>query len=264
MRGILCAAALVLVGCLAADAQIVVYDPAVTARNSVTAAVEEYLKNIQDLQRRLLRKMSRRLSVFTDLGKYKLPEAPRWRIHIFNDPSAVLFAGDYNAALNYGDASGTAYENVSVPLLDSTGLLDEEMSPDALREFEARLATIDVTDATAISATNDTGHVRYNGRRELQAIDVLEADATDPSQDQSATAVLDKISGAALIGARQRQARAELLVGLVEQLLVESKRERDTEAAAMNMQLTTWRESQAANAAFVAGSGDALTAWRQP
>lgn len=264
MRRTFFAIALVFTGCLAASAQIVVYDPAVTARNGVTAAVEQVLENIQDLQRRLFRKMSRRLSLFTDLSKYQLPEPPRWRIHIFNDPSAVLFAGDYNAALNYGDASGNAYRDVTVPLLGAGGLLDEEMAPDAVRDFAARLATIDVADAVAISATNDTGHVRYNGRREQDAIDVLESDVIDPSQDQSATAVVDKLSGATLIGVRQRQARAQLLVGIVEQLLVDSKRERDTEAATMNMQLTTWRESQAANTAFVSGASDALRRWRQP
>src|SRR5579859_4595748 len=125
MRRVLLAITLLLAGCLAADAQIAVYDPAVTARNSVTAVLEDYLKNIQDLQRRLLRKMSRRLSLFTDLSKYKMVDPPRWRIHIFDDPTAVLFAGDYNAALNYGDASGNAYREVTVPVIDSQGLLDE-------------------------------------------------------------------------------------------------------------------------------------------
>ena len=66
--------------------------------------------------------------------------------------------------------------------------------------------------------------------------------------------MLDKISGAVLIGARQRQARTQLLSGIVEQLLVESKRARDTEASDMNMQLVAWRDRQAVNAAFVAGS----------
>src|SRR5206468_8131710 len=124
--------------------------------------------------------------------------------------------------------------------------------------------TINVADATAISATNDTGHVRYNGRQELATIDRLEADVIDPSLEQSATAVLGKLSGASLIGARQRQARSELLVGIVEQLLVDSKRARDTEAALMNMQLATWRDGRAANEAFAAGTGDALQTWRQP
>ena len=79
-----------------------------------------------------------------------------------------------------------------------------------------------------------------------------------------ATAVLDKMSGAVLIAARQRQARAQLLAGIVEQLLVESKRARDTEAAAMNMQLVTWRDGRAANEAFVSGTASALNTWRQP
>jgi hypothetical protein len=70
--------------------------------------------------------------------------------------------------------------------------------------------------------------------------------------------VLDKISGAVLIGARQRQARIQLLTGVVEQLLVDNKRARDTEAAAMNMQLVTWRDARRERGVRAAGSGDAL------
>jgi hypothetical protein len=256
--------ALVLFGCLAADAQIVIYDPAVTARNTTTAMIKEYLVNLQREQRRQIGRMARRLSVFTDLNKYALAEPPRWRIHNFEDPDVVMFARDYHAALNYGDASGNAYTGVSVPLTSPQAILEEEADVSALREFAARLATINVADAAAISATNDSGHVRYNGRRELRAIEQLERDVTDPSQDQSTTAVLDKMSAAVLIGAHQRQARAQLLVGIVEQLLVDSKRARDTEAALTNMQLATWRDGRAANDAFVAGTGDALRIWRQP
>ncbi len=76
--------------------------------------------------------------------------------------------------------------------------------------------------------------------------------------------MLDKISGAVLIGARQREARGHLLTGVVEQLLLENKRARDTDAAAMNMQIVAWRDRRAANEALVAGSGDALRTWRQP
>ena len=55
-----------------------------------------------------------------------------------------------------------------------------------------------------------------------------------------------------------------LLVGMVEQLLVDSKRARDTDTAALAMQIVTWRDGRAAANAFVAGSGDALRTWRQP
>ena len=262
-RRLLLAITLLLIGCMAVQAQIVVSDPAITIRNTVTAVVKELLANLQEQQRRQIRRMSRRLSFFTDLQKYQLPEPPRWRIHIFNDPDVVLFAGDYNAALNYGDASGNAYRDVTVPLVNTRGLFGEE-DPTGIREFAARLATINVADATAIASTNDDGHVRYNGRREQEAIDQLDSDVLDPSDEQSTTAVAQKLSGSALIAARQRQARAELLVGIVEQLLVDSKRSRDTEASLMNMQLTTWRIARPANAAFGAGTGDALRGWRQP
>src|SRR5918911_3673549 len=200
-RSIWVATALVLFGCIAAQAQIAVFDPAVTIRNTTTAIVKELLAALQEQQRRQIRRMARRLSEFTDLQKYKLPEPPRWRIHIFNDPEAVLFAGDYHAALNYGDASGNAFRGVTIPLVDARGLLGEE-DVSALKDFAARLATINVADATAISATNDTGHVRYNGRREQVAIDQLDADVLDPSTEQSTTAVAEKLSGAALIAAR--------------------------------------------------------------
>ena len=78
------------------------------------------------------------------------------------------------------------------------------------------------------------------------------------------TAILDKISAGELLARRQDMATNQLLSHALEQMLARSKRERDTEAATINMQLTTWRDAAAANAAFVAGTGDALRTWRQP
>jgi hypothetical protein len=266
MRRLLFVFALLLLGCIVTEAQIVVSDPAVTERNSATAIVREYLLNIQRAQSEQLRRMTQRLSSFATLDKYAIADVPEWRIHVFFDApeEPVLFARDYHAALTYGDASGNAYRGVAVPLVNVASVTGEDLDLAALNGFAARLATINVADAVAISATNDTGRVRYNGRQELAAIGRLESDVIDLSKEQGATAVLEKLSGATLIAARQRQARAQLLVGIVEQLLVDSKRERDTEASVMNMQLATWRDGGAAGHAFVAGSGDALRTWRQP
>jgi hypothetical protein len=243
--------------------QTVVTDPAVTIRNSITAILKEYVLNTQREQHRQLRRMSRRLSMFTDLRKYALPDPPRWRTHDFENPDAFLFARGYHAALNYGDAAGSAYLAVSHPVV-AAGALLTRLDADARRSVMVRLATLDATDASTIAATNDTGQTRYNGRRELAAISALEAHVIEPSQTQNATAVLDKISGASLIGGRQRQARTQLLAGVVEQLLVDNKRARDAEASAMNMQLVTWRDARRLNDAFGTGTGDALRTWRQP
>jgi len=243
--------------------QLTVLDRAVTARNAATAVVKESILRIQREQHSQLRRMAQRLSMFTDLAKYSLPGAPRWRIHDFENPELQALSRGLHAALNYGDAAGAAYLAVSHPIQTAAPLV-ARLGPAARRLALSRLATLEAADASAIAAIHESGRLRLNGRRELAALEVLDEHVVDPTLEQSATAVLDKVSGAELVGARQRQARAQLLGAIVEQLLVDSKRARDTDALALNMQLTTWRDGAAANDAFVRGSADALSTWRQP
>lgn len=258
-RGIL-TAILILFSATYAHAQLVVFDVATTTRNTTTAVLKELLLILQGEQHEQIRKMADRLSKYTDLRKYAIPDAPSWRAR---DVAASLFAHDYLRALNSGDPTGAAYLAVSHPVTIAqpyTGRL----TAIGRTALSARLATIDLTDAVVTSATHDAGRLRAAGRQEALAIDALERDVVDPADAQSTTAVLDKISGAVLISGRQRQARTQLLVGVVENLLVDGKRARDAEAAAMTMQATTWRDGGAVNAAFVSGSADALRTWRQP
>jgi hypothetical protein len=265
MRRALCIAiAVTAAGGATVHGQLAVHDAATTARNMATAIVKEYVLDLQREQHEQIHRMAQRLSLFTPLDKYALDEVPRWRIHDFVDGEGeFLFAGQYHAALNYGDPSGAGYEVVRHPVIAATEAVGR-LTPAARQAVTAWLATLNVADATIIAGTNDSGQLRFNGRRELAAIDGLEAHVIDPSNQQSATAVLDKISGAVLIGARQRQARTQLLAAVVEQLLTDNKRARDAETASINMQLSTWRDRRAANEAFAAGSGDALRTWRQP
>ena len=243
-----------------ASAQFVVYDAATTARNTVTATLKEYLYQAQLQQHTKIREMARRLSALTNLRKYALTDVPRWRTH----GGDFFYAQSYNDALIFGDPTGAAFVELSQPLLAASGLISR-LDPVARRLVEARLATVNLADAAAIAGTHGTGQLRFFGRKnELPAIDALERDVIDPSSEQSTTAVLDKISGATVIGARQRQARIQLLTGILEQLLVDSKRARDTDTAAIDMQLVTWRDRRAADEAFRAGAGDALRTWRQP
>jgi hypothetical protein len=260
MRRTLFATGICLALTVSVRAQFSVHDPAVTARNTVTATVKEILLETERQQHSQLRRMAQRLSLFTTLEKYVMEDVPRWRTH----GGDFLYANGVNDALIFGDAAGEAYIDVSHPVLSAQRLLDR-LTPAARREMSARLATVSATDAATIAAIDGSGQLRFNGRKhELLAINALEAHVTDPSNEQSATAVLDKISGGTLVGVRQRQARVQLLASIVEQLLVDTKRARDTDAAAMNMQLVLWRDGRAANRAFVAGTGDALCTWRQP
>jgi len=263
MRKTALAVLLILASASAAHAQVVVYDPAVTTRNAMTAVIKEYLLELQTQQHSQLRRMAHRLSMFTDLGKYRVTQAPLWRIHEFENPDVFRFARDYHAALNYGDHAGSGYAAVAQAVLQDPAVL-ARLGPEARRALVGPMATLEVAGGAMITGTDETGRVRFNGRRELRAIEALDQDVTNGSLEQSMTAILDKISGGVLIGARQRQARTQLLAAVVEQLAIDSKRTRDTEAATINMQLTTWRDREAANTAFGAGAGDALRTWRQP
>jgi hypothetical protein len=245
-----------------ARAQIVIHDTSVTIRNAITAALQEYLLEAQTAQHSQLRRMAQRLSFFTPLTKYTAPDAPRWRRHPGGDGEGELVSSLLQAALDFGDGAGAGYLNVVQGV--HADVRELASLPTGARDVVSRqLSTIDLADAVSISTINDTGRLRYAGRAELNAIDALDATVTDGSLEQSATAVLDKISAAELVAARQRQARSTLLVALVEHLAVDTKRERDTYAAALNMQLSQWARAGLGSATS-ARTGDALQTWRQP
>jgi hypothetical protein len=242
-------------------AQWVVHDPANTARDAISALYQQYLVNTQWDQQLALARMAQRLSALTSLDKYRLRQVPQWGTHDAAPATLLALTRAYATALNRGQTAGSAWAGATDPITAAS--LRNDLTPAARRAVLARLATLDLADTTAIAATVGTGRLRNNGPQELAAINALETDVINPSQTQSTAAVLDKLSGAVLIGARQRQARVQLLTGLLEQLLIDSKRSRDSETAMLNMQIVQWRDASAANEAFVAGTGDALRSWRQ-
>ena len=240
----------------------VVTDPATTARNAVTAVLKSQIVDTLTEQSTRLRRMARRLSAFTSFDRFVFadPENPRWRVYRYQDVN--LYANPYVEALNYGDADGAAYADVSRTRMVSE--FERVGTPAAIAAIRAQLATLDLADSTIIIGTDQNGRLRPGSKQEMRATDELERDVLDPSATQSATAVLDKISGAVLIETRQKQSRLQFLTALVEQLLVDNKRARDTEAAAMNMQVRRLMAAPGERGGFLSGAGSALRTWRQP
>jgi hypothetical protein len=255
------------IAAVAARAAIVVFDPALTSRSTTIAALKELLLNTLAGEAEQLRQMATRLSAVTNIHKYWIADnaTPTWQSHESSDNRFAL-AAPYTTALDFGDPNGAAFAAVARDRVDATPVLRSliDVAPEAEAAIVAQLATLDAADSSLIAGTDQTGQLRYNGRKETAAIDALQEDALDPSSDQSATAVLDKISGAGLVRAQQQQARMQFLAGIVEQLLVDNKRSRDTETATINMQLQRLRWGTAANQSLIAGSGDALRTWQQP
>jgi hypothetical protein len=244
----------------------VVTDPATTARNAVTAVLKTSLLETLTKQHQRLRQMATRLSALTNLDKYVILEVPRWRVYRFQN--VHLYANPYSEALNYGDPQGLAYQAVTRQRAVSARQVTELLSafpPSARAVIRTELATLDLADSTNIAWTDQNGQLRSNGKRQMEAIDALERDVLDPSLTQSATAILDKISAAALIETEQKQSRVQFLTGIIEQLVVDNKRTRDTEASLLNMQLGRLRGSgEEARSGWLSGAGTDLRTWRQP
>lgn len=246
-----------------ARAQWVVTDPALTARNAGIALLKAQVLERLTAKRDQLRKMAKRLSVFTPLARYIAPDVPLWRTHDV-ESDAVAFSREFQAALNFGDGAGVGFQRVARSRVNPEQTLLDALAPSGRELVGRSLATIDLADSMLTAGTGQTGALRFNGRRETSAIDTLERMVVDPSAEQSTTAILEKLSGAVLLEARQKQARIQLLAALAEQLLLDNKRLRDTDAAALNMQLGRLRDAKAINTRLLAGAGDDLRTWRQP
>ena len=131
--------------------------------------------------------------------------------------------------------------------------------------MERQYATVEIADSVAMLGGHQVGALRGYAGQLQGAVQELEGDVLSGLlRYHEMTAILDKIAAGELLGRRQDMATNQLLSHALEQMLAKGKRQRDTEATTMNMQLVTWRDARAVNDAMVVGSGDALRTWRQP
>jgi hypothetical protein len=268
MRRRLIVAGLCLV-CLTATAQayvLPVTDIANWIKNEAIRAQTELHAVLQDEQRRLIRKMSRRITEYIGdvRARYGIndPDPPRWRTHDF-ESDLFAWGRDYLAALNYGDPSGAAFTSVARPALTLDALPD--MPPEVRAELLRDNAILDVANAVAIDATHQAGLVRYNGRSISSATNLFDLDALDEDTSESTTGVLDKLAASGVIELKQKQTRNDLLLDAVELALLENVRKRNAEVVLMNqrIQAATYYRSYA-DSFFTDAAMNAAATWRQP
>lgn len=252
------AAIVILAACASpAQAQWVVIDPANLAQAILIA--ERAWRHYDELQRqyRTILRMGEGLG---SMERYRTPPIALTR----HDAGRWEYGRPWIQGLNSGDATGDAYRATTLPVLRPT-VMPSRLPMSARRALERQYATIEITDSVASMGGHQVALARgYHGRLQ-DAVQALEGDVLNGLlRYHEMTAILDKIAAGELLGRRQDMLSNQLLSHALEQLLARSKRLRDTEAATMNMQLTTWRDGRAANEAFVAGTGHALNTWRQP
>ena len=248
---------LVLIATAPARAQLAVIDSA-NLRQTILIA-ERSWRHYQELRRQYetILRMSRGLGT---MEGYRIPTIAITG----HDPGRWEYGRPWIQALNGGDATGAAYLSTALPLLRPTAA-PTRLTPAARRTLERQYATIEIADSVAMMAGHQVALSRgYHGRLQT-AVNALQDDTLNGLlQYHEMTAILDKVAAGELLGRRQDMAANQLLSHALEQLLSRSKRQRDTEAATINMQLVMWRDGRVASEAFVAGSGDALRTWRQP
>jgi hypothetical protein len=238
-------------------AQLAVIDPGNLTQTILIA--ERMSRHLEELRRQFetIRRMGQGLG---NMEEYRIPT-----IGItYHDSSRWEYGRRWIDGLNSGDATGAGYWSTTIPLQRPTVGFDR-LTPAARRSFERQYASVEVTDSVTTMGSHQVGIIRgYHGQLQ-QAVQALEGDVLNGLlRYHEMTAILDKVAAGELVARRQDMAANQLLSHALEQLLARSKRLRDTEASAINMQLVTWRDGSAANEAFAAGTGDALRTWRQP
>ena len=240
-----------------AHAQFSVIDPANLAQAVLIA--DRTWNHWQELRRQYdtIRRMAQGLGPLEALRIPSLDSDAR-------DTNRWPYGGTWIEGLERGDPTGRRYDSVVVPLQPPHADL-RRVSGTARETFERQFSTIEITDAVAMAGGHQVGTIRVQSERLSQALRALEADVLSSRPEfHEMTAVLGQIASGELLARRQDMAANQLLTAVLEQQLARSKRLRDAEASALNMQITTWRLADAANRAFVAGTGDALQRWRQP
>jgi hypothetical protein len=263
--------AMVLGGGAIAQAQIIctipcpVWDISSILQNVAINLLKKTINEKLDDQQEVLFKMATRLTKLTPLKKYVvlMDDTPEWRIHDWFT-GANLYSNDFLQAMTYGDPSGAGYATVSGPrqVPDEPKFL--ALPGDTQQALGADLAVLDLADSTIARGTHETGALRFNGREEARTIADLQDAVTDDSDEESVTAVMDKLAAAGTIESRDKQAKLQFLSALLEQLTVDSMRDRNNDTANMNMVLSALEDDGAAGRSTVAGAASVLANWQLP
>lgn len=232
-------------------AQWVVYDPA-----NYIEAVAQFEQMLQHYQ--FLLSQARRVPV--DIASRYHAHSLDWTYH--DVTSGLFYAQPLLTALNEGDSRGMAYRGATTPLDIPSDVLAR--MPAALRgRLATAYSTIELADSITRLAVDQTGIARTDGPFTLQAIRNVEHDIVNPGDDfHSQTALLEKINAAEAIGLRVEHQNNQFLLSALEQLIVDNKRKRDSEAALMNATIHQWRYGQAYGADLFRSTASDLDTWR--
>jgi len=234
----------VLVVALAATpvfAQWVVFDPTnyiaaidrlIELQRHYVQLVETY-RQIREQYDHMVR-MARQVPVVMAM-RYKAL-APAWRFSVGTDTYGT--AGGWTTTVNTGDLAAVGYR-LATQVLRDYGTSFSSLPPEEQARIRAQYATVELADASTILGIQTVGRVRWRGPSLEGTVQALEDDSLSSADDMNTEiAVLNKINAAGVLGLRTAQSTNQLLVSLLEDRMIEAKRQREAEVAAINAHVT--------------------------
>ncbi len=172
--------------------------------------------------------------------------------------------GGWIAAINSGSNVLGGYQSATDPL-QVYGAALGNVPADQLSRLEKHYGTVELTDGATQDGIETIGTLRFNAPQVEAAIQNLEDVSLDSDPEYNTEiGVLNKINAADVIALRNGQDTNKLLTALAEQQLIEAKRQRDSEADAVNNHIVFMANEQNLLSSQKAGASDAMLNFQMP
>jgi len=248
-------------------AQLAVFDPLnyAEAIEQLLQLQQQYTQLVQTYQQirsqyQWMLRMAQRVPVDM-VSRYRVPPLP-WRTPGTTDVYGT--SGGWVSGLNIGDTTGVGFRQATQTLREyGSGLA--ELPADEISRIKTHYGTVELYDSAAIHAIHGIGAVRQNGKQLLLNLANLEQDAFSTGDDQQTLiANLDKANALAALAARAQQATNQVLVSMLEERLVEGKRQRDAEVNGINAHIVFAQQARELYQNSSRGTAEAIASFRLP
>jgi hypothetical protein len=170
---------------------------------------------------------------------------------------------EWMRAANTGVGQQAAYRSATIPLQNYAAIWATLTSAQQ-DQLGRAYGSVEISDAAAMNALRQVGVIRSNSEATNAAIGRLAADASSNSPElNTEVGVLNQVSAAGVIAARQQENTNQLLTALVDQQVAQSKLQRDAIATAISADVAA-RQNAGQNTTAIWGGTTAARLVRLP
>jgi type IV secretion system protein TrbJ len=237
----------------------IVFDP--TSYANAILMLAELVKNYNQLQLQYELQSWLAKAVPVDMStRYRTTSAAWYGLQVPSDQFGNL--SSWVQEVNQGGHAQTAYNNAAVTLKPYGSAL-AQLATEERAKVASEYASTELADGTNVQTMETVGMLRANATAVDRAISDLQSDSLsqDPAMNTE-VGVLNKINAAAIASLRSSRDSNRMLLSVLEQQLVQSKRTRDSEASEINTQIDRLEHGAAAKGEFTSTLGQTLQSFR--